>query len=40
MREIAEQFGLSVKTSETNREYIKRKLNVQSAAELSDFAAK
>src|SRR5436190_12569856 len=37
-REIASQFHLSVKTVETHRENIKSKLNLQSAAELNEFA--
>jgi DNA-binding NarL/FixJ family response regulator len=37
-RDIAEQFGLSVKTIESHRENIKSKLNLQNAAELHRFA--
>src|SRR5436190_8963285 len=37
-REIADEFHLSVKTVETHRENIKSKLNLQSAAELKQFA--
>ena len=36
--EIAQQFGLSVKTVETHRENIKRKLGLRSAVELTDAA--
>jgi DNA-binding NarL/FixJ family response regulator len=39
-REIAEQFHLSRKTVETHCENIKHKLNVNSAAELKEFARK
>ena len=39
MREIAEAMGLSVKTIETFRENIKKKLGIRSASELVRFAA-
>ena len=39
-REIAEQFHLSRKTVDTHCENIKHKLNLQSAAELKQFARK
>lgn len=38
MREIAEAMGLSVKTIETYRENIKRKLSIRSASELVRYA--
>ena len=39
LRNIAELLGLSVKTVESHRENIKRKLHVRSSAELSVYAA-
>jgi DNA-binding NarL/FixJ family response regulator len=40
LREVARQFGLSVKTVETHRDNIKAKLNLQSAQAVRAFAAK
>ena len=37
-REIAQQLNLSVKTVETHREHIKRKLSLENAAELTRAA--
>ena len=40
VREVARQFGLSVKTVETHRDNIKAKLNLESAAAVRAFATK
>lgn len=37
-REIARQLGLSIKTIETHRAHIKRKMNIESSRDLSDQA--
>ncbi len=39
-RQIAKELGLSVKTIETYRENLKRKLHLESAAELVQYAVR